>query len=608
MSARSYRATKSPGYVIEPLPSGPTAHWEGHHATNPCCVRFAADPRVFLGYRAGGSADYFAVDIHDVWASHLGLAVMDARGETVVHRLPLPIMTIEREVALPQDKAEYEAWIAGSHRSTVVVLHDFRFWEDGGWLYVIYHEGTVSQVFDCIVRMPVQAFLDRVARSIELAAQPADAIRDEWRRLWWSPGVWEPAGVNGTNRIYPSWANKNDIVFIRLLDGSLRMLHRPCPDVSIVDTHGRTCCQATPDGIAEIGTVQASIRPGYTDNSHIGNNGTPIRAMVGDVPVFVDVVHGVHNRTLTQQDGEGWRLFYLPYLRLLDAATGECLYWSTEPLLEGDETWREYVELGEWVRNLAHLEGVMFAGGQVEAEAGRNGLDDTFHFYTGAGDTAVARASFRLRDVLPAEVVEDIQARPAHATGTPVVPPPVEVSLADDLYGWSWRLEGKLPDRALRIRRELRLPGGLEAARRPVVGRPGFFDADGLLLETNSVLKEAGLGWIVAYRGIRWEGEGDQRRTLSGIGLLVLDRENPERVLYRSAEPVDECVFGEPGWTVGANPVEPADALGRALALIPVGVRNEIERLYARHPMATDMARWLRIKSRQEPMPEYPGG
>lgn len=601
------RASKAHGYMVEPRPTGPTAFWEGHHATNPCSVRLTADPRVFLGYRAGGLDDYFAVDIHDVWASHLGLAILDARGEHVDHRLPLPVMTIERDAELPQDRAAYEQWIVGPHASRVLVLHDFRFWEDGGYLYVIYHEGTVTQVFDCIVRMPVPDFLSRVARSLELATEPIEAIRDEWRRLWWQPGVWEPAGVGGSNRIYPSWANKNDIVFIRLLDGSLRMLHRPCPDVSIVDTAGQTYCPAGPDGIAQFGTVQTSIRPGYLDNSHIGNNGTPIPARIGETPVYLDVVHGVHNRTLTQPDGEGWRLLYLPYLRLLDAATGECLYWSDGPLLDADDTWREYVEEGEWVRNLAHLEGVMFAGGQVEVEAGRNGVDDLFTFYTGVGDTAVARATFRLRDVVPGQVLADIEVRAAHGRHRPGATPAVTVDLHGDACGWQWRLKGGGLDKRLGICRTLEGDHGVESTRRAVAGRPGRFDADGLYLEPQAVVEVVDLGFLVAYRGVRWEGEADTRRTVSGMGLMVLDRENPERILYRSAAPLPGSVADQPGWTCGWSPLSAGETLEGADAAIPTSVREEIGRLYKRHPMATDMARWLRIKKGLEPMPEYPG-
>ncbi len=591
----SLRAVKHPHIVIEPLVSGPTSGWEGHHATNPCCVRLGLDPRVFLGYRAGGTADYFRVDIHDVWASHLGLAVLDARGEQVTHRLPLPIFAIERPIWLPQNKEEFEAYQQGPHRDEILVLHDFRFWEDGPWLYMIYHEGTVTQVFDCIVRMPAADFVARVDQSIELARRPVEEIMDEWRALWWAPGVWEPAGVGGTNRIYSSWANKNDIVFVRLTDGSLRMFHRPVPDVAIVDTQGRTHCPAGEDGVADFGVVQTSIRPGRFDNSHIGCNGTPIRARVGSQPLFVDVVHGVHNRTLRDAEGSGWRLFYLPYLRLVDADTGECLYWSAEPLLDADETWREFVEQGEWVRGLPHLDGVMFAGGQVEAEAGANGVDDLFHFYTGVGDTAVARASFRLRDVVPPQVLADIEARRARRGVRLEGEPCPSVALPEPLCGWEWAIEGDGPARQVAVVRRL----GDRTVRRPIGGRPGFFDADGLFVDGRAPECVEGLGRILRYRGVRWENGPAGPITLSGEGVMLLDLECPERVLYRSEEPIG-ATTQTAGWCAG---VAPDEAAGPPSSHIPAQVRAEVERIGRRRPMGQDMARRLRIESGLEAAP-----
>ena len=75
---------------------------------------------------------------------------------------------------------------------------------------------------------------------------------------------------------------------------------------------------------------------------------------------------------------------------------------------DGATIWREYVEEGAWVKKLDHLRGVMFAGGQIESVCGHRGLDDMFSVYIGLGDTAIGRAEFRLRDLLPARVSEDI--------------------------------------------------------------------------------------------------------------------------------------------------------------------------------------------------------
>jgi hypothetical protein len=144
MDGSCLRARKMPGYLIEPEVHGPGRVWEGHHATNPCSIRLAADPRVFLGYRAGGEGDYYNLDGIDVWGSHLGLAVLDDRGVNVVHRLPLPIYSIPDRPRYPETKEEFAQFQKGPHKDDIIVLHDFRFWEDGDWLYLIYHEGALT--------------------------------------------------------------------------------------------------------------------------------------------------------------------------------------------------------------------------------------------------------------------------------------------------------------------------------------------------------------------------------------------------------------------------------------------------------------------------------
>lgn len=214
-----FHARKISGYLVEPLQDGHWAGWQNHHATNPCCVRLSGDARVFLGYRAGGQADYYNIAGTDVWGSHLGLAILGEHGEQIVHRLPLPIMTIERDVALPQTAEEYDAYETGPDRDRIVLLHDFRFWEDRGWLHVIHHEASIVRVFDCIVRMKVETFLAKIETSLALLGSPQEELREAWRRIWWASGVWQPCGVGGTSRIYSSEATKNDIVFMRLKTG-----------------------------------------------------------------------------------------------------------------------------------------------------------------------------------------------------------------------------------------------------------------------------------------------------------------------------------------------------------------------------------------------------
>jgi predicted GH43/DUF377 family glycosyl hydrolase len=598
MAARP-RARKVPGYVVEPVRTGANRRWEGHHATNPCAIRLAGDPRVFLGYRAGGDDDYYNLHGIDVWGSHLGLAVLDATGSRVLHRLPLPIYSLPDRPAYPRTAGEYEAWQQGPHRDEIVVLHDFRFWEDGEWLYLIYHEGALANCFDCVRRMRSADFLTKVERSIALASRPPEEIRAAWRALWWAPEGWQPCGVNGTNRIYASAANKNDIVFVRLADGGLRMYHRPVPDVAMLATGQDTFSAASADGVTRFGSLQTCIRPGFHDNSHIGNNGTPVRARVGEVDVFLDVVHGVHNVHLHDPSAPKWKLFYLPYLRLLAADTGECLYWSDEPILDADEPWREYVEDGEWVRNLAHLDGVMFAGGQEPVDPSRRDLDDLFTFYTGVGDTAVARAEFRLRDLLPAAVIEDIRARPRLAAAT------VELPGADDARwvfperacGWDWRIENDVPGRRARIVRSLAKGGYREEGIREIAPVPGRFDGHATLFDGAAAALDPDLGWVVVYTGARFEEAGGGKVTRLGLGVLVLDRENPERVFYRSAEPLAGSARTVAGWTAAADPAASRVALADARRFIPGGVQREIRQLYASQPLPSGMTKWLRDKS-----------
>ena len=129
--------------------------------------------------------------------------------------------------------------------------------------------------------------------------------------------------MNGTNRIYPSQMAKNDIVHLRLNDGRLIMYHRPAPDIAVLRTEGAPYPSAADDGITTIGHLQSCIRPGYRDNSHIGNNGAPITVQIGRTAVALDVPHGVYNEALSDDAvTQKWKLLYYPYLRLLDLDSG----------------------------------------------------------------------------------------------------------------------------------------------------------------------------------------------------------------------------------------------------------------------------------------------
>ena len=408
-------ANKKDEILIAPITDGPGSEWEGHHTTNPTAIRLSGDPRIFLGYRAGGDDDLYYLGDKEVWSSHLGLAALDDLGQRVLHRFPLPIFTLDKMRHLPKSPEEFEEYIKGPHRDKISSLHDFRFWEDQGWLYVIYHEATIEKAFDCVKRITAADFLKKVDKSIQLIEHERVDLKPMWREIWWRDDVWESCGVDGTNRICPSQMSKNDIIYLRLTSGELLMYHRPVPDIAVVRTGGNAYLTKTNDGITMIGHLQSCIRPGYRDNSHIGNNGMPITARIGDTPVAMDVPHGVYNEALSDESiTQKWKLLYYPYLRLLDLATGECLYYSRDPILTYDEIWDEYAKRGKWVSVIDHLDGVMFAGGTVELEAGKNGIDDLFRNYIGVGDTAVAVADFRLRDMLPEAVANDIRDRRVH--------------------------------------------------------------------------------------------------------------------------------------------------------------------------------------------------
>lgn len=594
-------AEKVPGYVLEPLLDGPTSGWEGFIATNPSVIRISGDPRVFLGYRASGQDEHFINgEWGSIWGSLLGMAILDERGEKVVHRLPLPLMKIERDAPLPQSYEEFDAYQA-AHGEKMAVLHDFRLSEYDGWIHVVYHEGSLTEVHDCIVRMTVAGFLDRIERSINLAAHPIDEISGEWRSLWWAPGVWEPCGVDGTNRMFASRIQKGDNVFLRLADGTMELNHRPCPDYGALNVGKDFFAKATPDGITTYGVLENCVRPGYFDNSHAGPNGNPIPAWIGNVPVYIDIVHGVHNEMISNPEVGTMSLTYLPYLRVKDRRNGEVLYYSENPIADIDETWYEYAVEGAWIRILPHIKGVLFAGGQIPVVEGREGLDDEFSFYTGVGDTATARATFRLRDLIPPDVIDDILVREEHMAVTVDQWPDAVHQFPEPLCGWDWKITNNGERRRIEIHRSLEFPGGLETACRPILGIPGNFDADGVSFDGSSIRLEEGLGWVLVYKGIRWDVRDGEKVTSIGYGVMILAEENPEKVFYRSKMPIFDRVGTVRGWESASEWSEESELLDSALDAVPEKVlfetRRLLELLKEDKGMPSQMSKWLRQKS-----------
>ena len=82
----------------------------------------------------------------------------------------------------------------------------------------------------------------------------------------------------------------------------------------------------------------------------------------------------------------------------------------------------------------------MFAGGQTEIIPGKNGLDDEFVTYVGLGDTAVGLAKFRLKDLIPQKVVDDIIARARHKAHSTKCAQANSLELERDVNGLKWKI------------------------------------------------------------------------------------------------------------------------------------------------------------------------
>ncbi len=572
---------KKLNYIVEPIKEGYSNKWEGHHATNPCSVRLSCDPsRVFLGYRAGGVDDYYRYAQYDVWSSHLGLMVLDESGMKPLHRFPLPIITKVLDVELPKTEQQYEVFLK-EHGTEILFLHDFRFFEHEGYLNVIFHEGPINDCFDCIVRMKVSDFLKKIEQSIKLMAEPVEQMKDRWHKLWWADGVWEPCGLDGTNRIFASPVVKGDIVYFVLGDGTLQMCHRPLSDgMAVLNTGKDLFVRATPDGITKYGTFETCIRPGRLDNSHIGSNGLPIRAKIGNVDVYIDVTHGCFNRMLSEEGLEQNDIFYYAYFRVKDAQTGELLYYSEEPILDYDDVWKEYAEHGEWVSINKALGGVMFTGGQTEVVPGKNGLDDQFAAYVGLGDTAVALATFKLRDLLPQQVLDDIITRKQHQKYSAEKIQANTYMLEKKVSGWDWAVENDTRKRHINVVRTLKKADYTETDARAIGTVCGNFDADAVMFDGKSIRFVEKIGWILVYKGVRWDEISGKKVSKVGYGLIVLAEHNPELVLYRSNKPLDGYITILDGWTLGLDVDNSCRYIDSAYDLLPEKVVFELKRRY----------------------------
>ena len=123
--------------------------------------------------------------------------------------------------------------------------------------------------------------------------------------------------------------------------------------------------------------------------------------------------------------------------------------------------------------------------------------------------------------------------------------------------------------------------------------RPGFFDADWLYFDGSSARLFEDLGWLVQYQGGRWRERGSTKTTVVGTGILVLDRDNPERILYRSEAPRRGTDQEIEDWQIGS------EDYARIMSedFVPDAVVSEIKQIYEKQPMPSDMTKWLRRKA-----------
>jgi len=198
---------------------------------------------------------------------------------------------------------------------------------------------------------------------------------------------------------------------------------------------------------------------------------------------------------------------------------------------------------------------------------------------------------------LPDRVIEDIINRKKRRGIEVENPSCAAWGFPEALCGWQWTIVNDIEGRCINIIRTLRKNGHTEGAVRVIPSVPGGFDSDGIFFEADCVRFIEDLGWVVVYRGVRWEEDQYGKATFVGYGVLVLDRENPERILYRSTEPIDAHVTRQEGWTDGHDKGQAWVFLEHAEGAVPEKVKLEIARIYDIAPMPSDLTKWLKHKS-----------
>ena len=592
-----YLAKKIPGVFLEPLFDRQGAAWQAHHVTNPAAFRLPGEKRVLLGYRAGGDRDHFIIRDIDVYSSSLGMCVLSDDGAKVLYRFPYPILWVDRTAPLPQTPLEYPGYCK-EHGDEITVMHDYRIYVHDGYVYINYHDGTINQAFDRLCRMEVEQFRGKIDASIALMEK--GATEKAWREIW-AHEHFQPLGADEAHHLFAGgrmgYPTKTDVTYF-LTDEGMQMMRRPIPEISRLAAPGLVG-QITPDGFDQMGTLEMCTRPGKWDNSHIGPNAMSTPAMIGDVPVYIDVWHGVHNGAIGREHMLfHWDMYYSPYFSIRDARSGDILYWGEEPIIDpDDDVWVEYTRNGRWIQALTHTY-ILFAGGQVEMEQGKCGLDDPFTFYAGAGDTAIVRAEFTIRSLTPPQVIDDILIRDSHAKVDARLQE-VTAPIPEKLVGWHWQAGQNLKKRCLCVRRCLGNPEQpIDRAQRDFLCRPGYFDAD--CITWDGQVEKTESGWALPYRGVRWEEKDGEKQTLVSFGLLILDAENPEKLYYRPETPMGEtCVL--PGFVTGEE--IPCPSVQALLPLVPEPVIREIRHMHALtkqgYHWRSHHTVWLEARARQ---------
>ena len=527
------------GIVIAPRKSE-FYQWEDFNTSNPCILRLPGADEAYLGYRAGGSdGKHIVADDYYSWASELGLAVLSSDFKEVKYRFPLSIWRPERNIPLPKTNEEFHA-ICKDHPAEEIAYHDFRLWDFGDeYIYLYYHKGWMQAVEDCIRRMPKEEFLSKISRSKEMIDKK-EVTEERWYTVW-KHSDWEPAGVNGTESFYGSALPKNNIDVYRLADGRLHCTHRPAPENAIIDLNGHPYIPATEDGISAMSVWEKRVRMDGFDNSHLGSNGadTPVRFFGKDF--LLDISHGVSNLGFQYEGREAGDMFYLPFFRVKDGWTGEVLYLSQSPAMKVDDEWKEWCYDGNWVSCLENFCFTSFPGGQYPEVEGKNTENDTFYAFIGLGDTATGRVKFRPIDMMPPLVRENLAHYHEYKEKKAHLRVPENRYEFDKPFCGDWKFAIANVNGQMSIVYSLERTG--ETFVRPVHRDAACFDFNMTLFDGKSVYYEESIGWLVGVQGVTFSEKDGKTVSRIGYGVLVLQNENPARIIYRSKEsivPVEE--------------------------------------------------------------------